>query len=314
MSDLRKSNSSFINRTIALILAFVVMFFCFYLYNAQYLYGASSDDNGDVIVYITNTGSKYHRENCSYLKSKNAISLREAVEQGYTPCSRCNPPRLGERTEEDDDPYEVPANNTNSGSSAGSRNPSQNHAHSNNVNYSVSNSAKKKNEYPIGISCAAFVGGAGILAIISKSKRAKADKRRKEKLAADRKIFLDKLNGERIRDKAGVPANYYFYNGLPKDNNNREYGSFTLYISKSGNHYHSRRGCCSARIPIHSFKASRLYKPCSKCCKSGYRIPDWYMNYSSLISEAQWLGFNGDNYIFNTDRLPDPLLDVVEKN
>ena len=42
-------------------------------------------------VYITDSGSKYHREWCSYLKSKNIIDKDEAIEQGYEPCSRCNP-------------------------------------------------------------------------------------------------------------------------------------------------------------------------------------------------------------------------------
>lgn len=45
----------------------------------------------DEIVYITNTGSNYHREGCSYLKSKNAITKKKAQNQGYTACSRCRP-------------------------------------------------------------------------------------------------------------------------------------------------------------------------------------------------------------------------------
>jgi len=46
----------------------------------------------DEIVYVTNTGRMYHRENCSYLSnSKKAISLGEAI-ISYSPCSVCNPP------------------------------------------------------------------------------------------------------------------------------------------------------------------------------------------------------------------------------
>jgi len=46
-----------------------------------------------ITVYITRTGSKYHRNGCRYLrKSKIPISLREA-KQHYGPCSVCNPPR-----------------------------------------------------------------------------------------------------------------------------------------------------------------------------------------------------------------------------
>ncbi len=43
-------------------------------------------------VYITNTGNKYHRDGCSYLrKSQKSIDKNSAIAQGYTPCSRCNP-------------------------------------------------------------------------------------------------------------------------------------------------------------------------------------------------------------------------------
>lgn len=43
------------------------------------------------IVYVTNTGTKYHRDGCSYLKSKKAITKTEAIKKGYSACSRCNP-------------------------------------------------------------------------------------------------------------------------------------------------------------------------------------------------------------------------------
>lgn len=44
------------------------------------------------IVYVTKHGEKYHREGCSYLKSiKETMTIEEAEEQGYGPCSRCDP-------------------------------------------------------------------------------------------------------------------------------------------------------------------------------------------------------------------------------
>lgn len=44
-------------------------------------------------VYVTRTGTKYHREGCRSLsRSKIPISLAEA-KQRYGPCGRCNPPR-----------------------------------------------------------------------------------------------------------------------------------------------------------------------------------------------------------------------------
>jgi competence protein ComEC len=45
-------------------------------------------------VYVTKTQEKYHRGICRYLsQSKRAIELDMAKASGYTPCSRCKPPR-----------------------------------------------------------------------------------------------------------------------------------------------------------------------------------------------------------------------------
>ena len=50
-----------------------------------------TESKGDM-VYVTKTGKKYHRGNCSSLsKSKIEIPLKEAREK-YEPCKRCNPP------------------------------------------------------------------------------------------------------------------------------------------------------------------------------------------------------------------------------
>ena len=54
--------------------------------------------SGDTIVYITRTGECYHRDGCSYLKSRIEVTLQYAVDHGYRACSRCNPPRLDSPT------------------------------------------------------------------------------------------------------------------------------------------------------------------------------------------------------------------------
>lgn len=46
----------------------------------------------EIIVYITESGDKYHSDGCQYIrKSKIPISLEEAKDKGYTPCKRCKP-------------------------------------------------------------------------------------------------------------------------------------------------------------------------------------------------------------------------------
>ena len=43
-------------------------------------------------VYITKTGSKYHRGSCQYLrKSKIPIIIKDAIDRGYEACSVCEP-------------------------------------------------------------------------------------------------------------------------------------------------------------------------------------------------------------------------------
>lgn len=49
----------------------------------------SSSSSSASYVYVTDTGSKYHKAGCSYLKSSNKITLSDAKNWGYTPCSRC---------------------------------------------------------------------------------------------------------------------------------------------------------------------------------------------------------------------------------
>jgi|GEM_PF-4570980 len=56
------------------------------------LSGASQSDDEPVYV-ASNSGTKYHRNpDCTYLKSATRVSdmpLNEAIEHGYTPCSKC---------------------------------------------------------------------------------------------------------------------------------------------------------------------------------------------------------------------------------
>lgn len=50
----------------------------------------STQNTNSAIVYVTETGKKYHKSGCSYLKkSKIQINLSDAKAQGYTPCSKC---------------------------------------------------------------------------------------------------------------------------------------------------------------------------------------------------------------------------------
>jgi hypothetical protein len=51
----------------------------------------TSVEKKDYTVYVTKTGSKYHLDGCSYLRSKIKTTKDQAVKDGYTACSRCKP-------------------------------------------------------------------------------------------------------------------------------------------------------------------------------------------------------------------------------
>ena len=69
--------------------------FLFFLFVAASSCTPIVEAGGSTTIYVTKTGSSYHRGSCRYLsKSKISISLIDAVAKGYSPCSVCKPPRL----------------------------------------------------------------------------------------------------------------------------------------------------------------------------------------------------------------------------
>lgn len=60
----------------------------------------SSQTSESNTVYVTKTGKKYHTSGCSYLRrSSIPMSLADAVNSTYSPCSVCNPSSGGETSQ-----------------------------------------------------------------------------------------------------------------------------------------------------------------------------------------------------------------------
>lgn len=57
--------------------------------------------DGSKKVYVTESGTKYHKKSCRYAKHAYKITLEDAVDEGYKPCKKCKPPILD--TDDDDD-------------------------------------------------------------------------------------------------------------------------------------------------------------------------------------------------------------------
>lgn len=51
---------------------------------------SDSNEEKDAVVWVTESGSKYHsKPSCSGMKSPQEITLEEAEKEGYEPCKRC---------------------------------------------------------------------------------------------------------------------------------------------------------------------------------------------------------------------------------
>lgn len=59
----------------------------------------AENEEANQTVYITRTGTRYHRSGCQYLRQSSIpISLKDAVKL-YLPCKRCGPPTLHTNTD-----------------------------------------------------------------------------------------------------------------------------------------------------------------------------------------------------------------------
>lgn len=57
----------------------------------------AKDPGRDTKVYITPSGTRYHRADCSFLRNTDLeLTLAEAHVRGLKPCTRCDPPVLGD--------------------------------------------------------------------------------------------------------------------------------------------------------------------------------------------------------------------------
>jgi hypothetical protein len=147
----------------------------------------------------------------------------------------------------------------------------------------------------LGVGCIAYI----VLVIYLEKKRQtqlEAERKAEEerKFQQEKREFISSLHGKSLREVAGVPANITYKNGRPIDHNNEVYGSFTVYLSRNGNCFHGRKGCCSAYRPIHYIDAQSYYKTCSKCWPRYHGIPEWHTKYMELRAAARKYGVNDE--------------------
>lgn len=260
--------------------------------------------NGDTLVYVTRTGECYHRDGCSYLKSRIEITLEDAVNQGYRACSRCHPPILGEDSPTDAKDYSrsAPSSSTSYGASpASTPKPANNSALATSITQSPSNS------FSLGF---LLSGVAGLLlgtTIINIKRKKEIDSFRnqsvekirvlqvesqelKQKIAAfenqksqmnsrihdlEKQLYEERFANRNVHDLAKAPIDSEIgSDNLPrlKQAQNLWGKKYTRYISRTGETYHKDKGCCNASIPINVYTiykqsdpSVRGLRPCRKC-------------------------------------------------
>jgi hypothetical protein len=53
---------------------------------------ASPSDAASITVYVTKSGTKYHRAGCRYLRNSSIPMTLEDAAKAHSPCSVCKPP------------------------------------------------------------------------------------------------------------------------------------------------------------------------------------------------------------------------------
>lgn len=214
----------------------------------------------DTIVYVTDTGTKYHREGCTYLKSKNKMTIQEAERKGYKPCSRCDPDEITDR-------YHSKYTGQSSGGTKSSDAPKD------------APPAKKESNSAFGIgivmSLFALVFVApfviGCAAAVADAVRARKEEKRYAK-------FYGGLEPEALVEMP--PDTEIGPDGLPKVRGVNGWGDkYTCYITPKGKSYHRERGCSKATKKVHVCQVMRAKKPCAKCHPLTTEDLSWYAEY-----------------------------------
>lgn len=219
------------------------------------------------IVYVTPTGTKYHRANCSYTGTVTSMTIEEAENSGYGPCSRCHPNRLT-------GPYSRPEQRSSSGKQKSSSPES----------HSPQSAVNTKSSFPYVL----LLVGCIVIPILIypvysfftsiRIRRAEAAKRRA--FQHEKNVYTMVYGG--IAPEALMPPEVEIgEDGLPKEAGAVGWGDkFTFYTTYSGQAFHRVRGCSGSYTATHAIHCTSRY-PCSRC---NPQLPDlsWFAQYQEI--------------------------------
>lgn len=251
----------YIKHTLPALLAITIVFF-----NGEFI--RVDAYNGDVIVYVTDTGECYHRDRCIYLKSSRAISL-EVATRSYRACSRCDPPVLGQDSPNDTDPYYTYGERVQMAREEQAR-----------LNAQQERLKEEGEEEAREIFWSYAKIILPIVAIIMIFILAKRRKAYKEQL----KIHEARCRGELPGGVPGMPFGTIIgEDGLPKQINSK-YGwgpLYTFFVSSKGEVFHKDPGCSRGTLSmVHAIYLGER-RPCKKCNPARPNLA-WFMPYFNV--------------------------------
>lgn len=76
---------------ISIIICTILSYLCYqWGYSTNNNIERNSLNDTSPLVYVTPSGTKYHKKSCTYVKNNSiAISINQAQSENYTPCSKC---------------------------------------------------------------------------------------------------------------------------------------------------------------------------------------------------------------------------------
>ena len=122
--------------------------------------------------------------------------------------------------------------------------------------------------------------------------RREEERRQQEQQYEEARAFaLNYYAGKTTKECAGMPDRFEMgTDRLPREIGSARWGStFTFYTSPSGRSYHCKRGCSSAKLPIHAYHCAKSKNPCKRCNPV---LPDmsWYDRYWVVVEDKKKFG------------------------
>lgn len=210
----------------------------------------------DVVCYVTNTGSCYHKLSCGYLRSVNETTMYQAEMDGYRPCTYCwYYPEAIYRT------------------------------------VTATNYFQKYGTIFVVLTCVSLILFYFIYKKEDEKIKVEIDNEN-SKLNNYKKLLLEKvfvklgIENESDFEKeakslSGVPWDVEYDDGLPIANDDR----YKVYYSCYGKCFHINPRCKGNYLiyESHMFSAMKYLSPCYFCANNS-KIPEWHKKYTELIN------------------------------